>query len=160
MSQYLFKNSGRNIKELDKKIKRNNFIENEIFFPIGIVLPLQHSKKSSESLFAMTYDFNEQAKINLKNLILTRKGEYLGRPDFGTGLIDLYNLSSNENIDQIAMDEIKSAVSVYMPFIELKDFESSYIESTVNSDPYYDIKIYYIFNDIKNEINLKLQVSR
>lgn len=160
MSQYLFKNSGRNIKELDKKIKRNNFIENENFFPIGIVLPLQNSKKSSESLFAMTYDLNEQTKVNLKNLILTRKGEYLGRPDFGTGLIDLYNLSSNENIDQIAMDEIKSAVGIYMPFIALKDFESSYIESTVNSDPYYDIKIYYIFNDIKNEINLKLQVSR
>ena len=160
MSQYLFKSSGRNIKDLEKKIKRNNVLEKEKVLPIGIVLPLQSTKKSSESLFAMTYDINEQTKVNLKNLILTRKGEYLGRPDFGTDLIDLYNLGSNENIDQIAMEEIKAAVNAYMPFIELKNFESSYIEPTVNSSPYYDIKIFYIFNNVENEISLKLQVSR
>ena len=160
MSQYSFKSSGRNIKELDKKIKRNDFIEKEKELPVGIVLPLQRSKKSGDSLFAMTYDINEQTKINLKNLILTRKGEYLGRPDFGTSLIDLYSLSNNENIDQIAMEEIKSVVAAYMPFIELKNFESSYIEPTINNSPYYDIKIYYIFNNIENEINIKLQVSR
>ena len=87
MSQYNFKNSGRNIKELNKKIRRQDFLESEIKSPIGIVLPLRSGIKSKETLFAMTYDENEQVKINIKNLILTRKGEYLGRPNFGTNLI-------------------------------------------------------------------------
>ena len=160
MSQYLFKSTCRNVKDLDKRIKRNNVIENEGKIPFGIDLPLKYSKRENETLFAMTYDANEQIKVNLKNLILTRRGEYLGRPDFGTGLIDLYNLNSNENIDQIAMNEIKSSVSVYMPFVQLLNFESSYIEPTINNSPYYDINIYYMFNNVKNEINLKIQVSR
>ena len=65
MSQYLFKSSGRNIKDLDKKIKRNNVLEKETNLPVGIILPLQSSKNSSDSLFAMTYDIDEQTKINL-----------------------------------------------------------------------------------------------
>lgn len=160
MSQYLFKSTGRNVKDLEKRIKRNNVIENEGKIPFGIDLPLKSSKRENETLFAMTYDANEQIKVNLKNLILTRRGEYLGRPDFGTGLINLYNLNSSENIDQVAMDEIKSAVRVYMPFVQLLNFESSYIEPTINNSPYYDINIYYMFNNVKNEINLKIQVSR
>ena len=160
MSQYNFKNSGRNIKELNKKIRRQDFLESEIKSPIGIVLPLRSGIKSKETLFAMTYDENEQVKINLKNLILTRKGEYLGRPNFGTNLIELYSASNLENIDNIVMDEIKSAVSIYMPFVSLQNFESFFVDATANNSPYYDITIKYLFNSVENNVNIKLQVSR
>ena len=58
------------------------------------------------------------------------------------------------------MEEIKAAVNGYMPFVELKNFESTYVEPTNNTSPYYDIKIQYIFNSIENEVNLKKQLSR
>ncbi len=160
MSQYNFKNSGRSIEELNKKIRRQDFLENEIKLPIGIVLPLRSGIKSKETLFAMTYDENEQVKINLKNLILTKKGEYLGRPNFGTNLIELYNASNLENIDSIVMDEIKSAVSIFMPFLELQNFESFFVDATENNSPYYDITVKYLFNSVQNNVNIKLQVSR
>ena len=128
--------------------------------PIGIVLPLRRGTKSKETLFSMTHDENEQVKINLKNLILTKKGEYLGRPNFGTNLIELYNTSNLENIDSIVMDEIKSAVSIFMPFLGLQNFESFFVNATENNSPYYDITVKYLFNNIENNVNIKLQVSR
>jgi phage baseplate assembly protein W len=160
MSQYNFKNSGRSIEELNKKIRRQDFLEKEQKLPIGIVLPLRSGTKSKETLFSMTHDENEQVKINLKNLILTKKGEYLGRPNFGTNLIELYNTSNLENIDSIVMDEIKSAVSIFMPFLGLQNFESFFVNATENNSPYYDITVKYLFNNIENNVNIKLQVSR
>ena len=65
MSQYNFKNSGRSIEELNKKIRRQDFLEKEQKLPIGIVLPLRNGTKSKETLFSMTHDENEQVKINL-----------------------------------------------------------------------------------------------
>lgn len=160
MSQYKFKNSGRSIKDINKRLRRQEVISQESKSPIGIVLPLRNSQNTQETLFSMTYDENDQVKINLKNLILTRKGEYLGRPDFGTDLIELYSSSNRENIDEIAMSEVKSAVSKYMPFITLQDYTSQYIEPTESNSPYYEISIKYLFEDIQNIVYIKINFSR
>ncbi len=160
MSQYIFKNTGKNINDIKKRLRRQEVIESERLQPIGIVLPLRNSQRTQETLFSMTYDENEQIKINLKNLILTKKGEYLGRPEFGTDLIELYNSSNKENVDELAMKEVKSAVSVFMPFVELQDYTSSLVNATETSLPYIEIAIKYLFNDIQNVIYLKLQFSR
>ena len=50
---------------------------------IGITLPLQ---KGNGGYFAQSYQTSEQVKSNIKNLILTRKGERLMHPTFGTDL--------------------------------------------------------------------------
>lgn len=160
MSKYNFKSSGKSIKDINKKNIRQEFLDSENILPIGIILPLKNASKKNESLFSMTYDENEQAKINLKNLILTRKGEMLANPDLGTGLIDLYNLTNVENIDELAMDEVKNAVTKYMPFINLSSYSSVYIAATEQSSPYYEINILYNFNNIQNELILKIQTSR
>ena len=160
MSKYLFKNSGKSIKSINKKNIRQEVLDNENILPIGIVLPLRPGSKQNENLFSMTYDENEQVKINLKNLILTKKGEVLGNPDLGTSLIDLYNATDLENIDEIAMEEIKSTVNKYMPFVNLLNYASVYISATEESSPYYEINILYNYNDIQNELFLKIQTSR
>ena len=160
MSKYLFKNSGKSIKSINKKNIRQEVLDNENILPIGIVLPLRPGSKQNENLFSMTYDENEQVKINLKNLILTKKGEVLGNPDLGTSLIDLYNATDLENIDEIAMKEIKSTVNKYMPFVNLLNYASVYISATEESSPYYEINILYNYNDIQNELFLKIQTSR
>lgn len=160
MSKYLFKNSGKSIKIINKKNIRQEVLDNENILPIGIVLPLRPGSKQNENLFSMTYDENEQVKINLKNLILTKKGEVLGNPDLGTNLINLYNATDLENIDEIAMEEIKLTVNKYMPFVNLLNYASVYISATEESSPYYEINILYDYNDIKNELFLKIQTSR
>ena len=62
---------------------------------IGITLPIQ---KGNGGYFAQSYQTSEQVKSNIKNLILTRKGERLMHPNFGT---DLYNTLFNQNTDDL-----------------------------------------------------------
>ena len=60
----------------------------------------------------------------------------------------------------MSASQIKSAVSIYMPFIALQNFESFFVDATANNSPYYDITVKYLFNSIENNVNIKLQVSR
>ena len=94
--------------------------------PIGIKTPLERGSRQSESLFKMHFDITKQIEDNLKNLIMTQKGERLGFPDFGTQLKSIYsnNTLNDEQIVEIASSEINRAVSKYMPNISLVEFYS------------------------------------
>lgn len=99
--------------------------------PIGVKTPLERGTSSKESLFKMHFDISSQIKDNLKNLIMTQKGERLGFPDFGTNLRQIYsnNTLTKDQIVDIASKEIGSVVSKYMPSIRLEEFYSSKIDN-------------------------------
>ena len=156
-----FKNVGRTLKEVDKsKIKKENIDSFEK--PFGIDLPLRKKTKKGETLFAMTYGLDDQIKVNLKNLVMTSRGEKLGDPDFGTDLIKIYNSTNLENIEEIAMNDIKVAIDKFMPFVILGDFSSEKILATQETSSYYNIKVNYTVDrtDIKNQLNIKINTSR
>ena len=96
--------------------------------PIGIKTPLEKGTVKNETLFKMHFNIVDQIKDNLKNLIMTQKGERLGYPDFGTNLRAIYsNTSLAENEDLVAdyaSQDIKKAVEKYMPNLNLVDFYS------------------------------------
>ena len=98
--------------------------------PIGIKTPLERGSKQGESLFRMHFDITKQIEDNLKNLLMTQKGERLGFPDFGTQLKEIYsnNTLENEEIVNIASNEVQSAVSKFMPSIRLVEFYSEKID--------------------------------
>lgn len=162
MSKTKFKNTGKLKKDFIKKEKYKNRVKNFRIKPIGIKLPLSTKKNSYESLFEMTYSIDEQIKVNLKNLILTKKGEYLCNPNFGTNLIQIYNSTNLEEIEEIAMNEIESAVNTFMPFIKLKSYTSTKIKETNNNPEYYKLKIDYIVEGLenKNSLIIRLLTSR
>lgn len=162
MSKTKFKNTGKLKKDFIKKEKYKNKVEDFRKKPIGIKLPLSTKKNSNESLFEMTYSIEEQVKINLKNLILTKKGEYLCNPNFGTNLLQIYNATNLENIDEVVMDEIQSAVSIFMPFIKLKNYTSIKINETSNNPEYYKITVDYEVEGLenKNSLIIRLLTSR
>jgi len=162
MSKIAFKRTGKVVKDFIKKEKYKSKIENFSKKPIGIKMPLRPSTKDNMSMFEMTYSIEDQIEVNLKNLVLTRKGEYLGMPDFGTNLIDIYNLSEVDNIEDIAMQEIQEAVGVYMPFVSLTSFTSVLIEETYDNPRFYEIKIDYIVSELEDErqMIIKLLTSR
>lgn len=95
--------------------------------PIGIKTPLSLGENNQETLFKMNFDAIDQIKDNLKNLILTQKGERLGFPDFGTSLSIVYSNTqlTKDQIENILMQEISSAVEKYMPSILLEGFYSN-----------------------------------
>ena len=98
-------------------------------FPIGIKTPLELGKKQTESLFKMNYEIENQINDNLKNLLMTKKGEKLCYSDYGTRLYEIYSLDNTmEEIYSFAMDEISSAVLKYMPSINLLNYYSKLLE--------------------------------
>jgi phage baseplate assembly protein W len=162
MANISFKNTGKSIEEVEKRFRKEKKLRDSIKKPIGIVLPLKPKKNSSETLFEMSYDVNEQVKTNLKNLLLTTKGEVLCNPDFGTNLSQLYNATDVDDIEEIAMEEIKSVVKKYFPFVQLSNFSSHRIEATQEYSGYYELKIEYSVAGISdlNELILKINISR
>jgi phage baseplate assembly protein W len=157
-----FKNTGKLRKDYIKKEKYKNKILESNKNPIGIKLPISPPKNSKETLFEMTYEISDQVKSNLKNLVLTRKGEYLCLPDFGTNLIDMYNSSELGDIEDIVMSEIQTAVSIFMPFVSLNNYSSVKIPETFDNPEYFEINIDYTISDIeeKNKLIIKLLTSR
>jgi len=151
-----FKSSGKTIGrakiELDKLNKESEKL------PLGFSLPLDVNS-SGNGLFKMNIELQNQLEDNFKTLVLTRPGERLGFPDYGVDLSDILYGLGTENIDQIAMDRIKSAVDTYMPFIQLKGFSSDYENSDGSKTILNIYIIYQINNNQEKTMNLRLDLS-
>jgi len=94
---------------------------------VGIGFPLGFNFDGR--LFSQTKTVLEQAKSNLRNLLLTTPGERVGQPDFGCNLIDIL---FDQNIVEISnkVDEIiREAVIQQLPYIIINDvFVSSSVD--------------------------------
>lgn len=105
--------------------------------PIGIKTPLEKGNfHSGESLFKMHFNISDQIIDNLKNLIMTQKGERLGFPNYGTNLNKIYSNTSlsEEEIANIASREISNVVKRFMPSISLNQFYSQKVESSADGN--------------------------
>jgi phage baseplate assembly protein W len=121
------------LRSFSKRLKQTMPLERN---PIGISTPLEAGRnKPGESLFKMHFDIKDQIADNLKNLIVTQKGERLGFSDFGTNLSQIYSSNlSKEEILETAIAEIQSVVSKYMPSIELNDYYSQRLDAGQESN--------------------------
>ena len=111
---YNFKSVGEIYDEAEKNI----YIAEPT--PIGLKTPMQLG--SGANLYKMHYELEDQIRDNLRNLVLTNKGERLGRYDFGANLMSLVTELGTETADQQAMLRIKKSVSKYLPFVNLIGF--------------------------------------
>lgn len=121
---------GRSLREIKKFGEWKEKTVTPEVKPIGIKTPLERGRLKGETLFKMHFDIVEQIKDNLKNLIMTQKGERLGFPDYGTSLRTIYSNTSltEDQIAELASLEIKSVVETYMPNIRLSEFFSSEVD--------------------------------
>ena len=103
--------------------------------PIGIKTPLEKGNvQNGESLFKMHFSIEDQVVDNLKNLIMTQKGERLGFTDYGTNINRIYSDTSldEDEIADVVSQEISTAVSKYMPSIRLSLFYTQKVENFTN----------------------------
>lgn len=122
-----FKSVGEKIKAFNN---RTNVVPKQRL-PIGIKTPLVLNRSG---LFEMNYDLEDQIKDNLRNLLLTNKGERLGNPAFGADLRKIqYNKSNKEEASIALMAAIQGSVNIFMPFVELLDFKTSEIRSDIQA---------------------------
>lgn len=112
---------------------------------IGITLPITNS---NTGMFAQSTSTIQQVRSNFKNLILTKRGERLMQPEFGTDLHRILFENITENTLENARLTVTAAVERWMPFLQVVDFE---VTNTVETSPYkIDIKVTYRFRNNPN----------
>ena len=104
--------------ELSKKV----VIDTEEFndFAVGLSLPL---KNGDGGFFEQNFTTFEQARSNLKNLLLTKRGERVLQPNFGSGLQDLLFEPIDEEFEGKLVDTITESVSTWLPYINIEDID-------------------------------------
>ena len=90
--------------------------------------PLKLSPDKAE-LFVMNKNLVDAAADNLKNLILTNRGERVMQPDFGANIKSILAEFGTQGFESEVMVRIKSAVGRYLPFISLQKFGMEKLES-------------------------------
>jgi len=75
------------------------------------------------TLFEPTYDLFEQAKTNLRNLLLTRKGERIMQPNFGTGLHELLFEPMDSEFEQNIQKVVIESVNYWLPYITIEEID-------------------------------------
>ena len=115
--KFEFKSSGQKLKaELD-------YADNVSYTKlIGIKTPLEFGHGRS-GLFKMHTSLKEQIADNLRNLIQTNHGERLGQYSFGANLAELTFENTELDVKTEASNRIAQAISTFMPFIKVDDFE-------------------------------------
>ncbi|MDC3304858.1 GPW/gp25 family protein [bacterium] len=121
---------------------------------IGLELPLTYT---SEGYFRRTKTALEQARSNIKNLLLTNKGERLGNPTFGTNLLSLVFSQENTDLESRVEEEIRAAMSEFLPFINIVNIETNFSDENMSTAI---VNLRFTLNvDVTSEENLTLDFS-
>ena len=102
--------------ELNKKI----VIDTEEYnnYAVGITLPIQ---RGADGYFAQSFRTFDQVRSNLKNLLLTKKGERILQPEFGSGLHDLLFNPATDKFEEDLESTINGAVAQWLPYVIVED---------------------------------------
>lgn len=100
------------------KVNVTDLTEND-YKVIGLGI---NTSSDSSGVFPVNFTTLTQAKSNLINLILTKKGERVGQPEFGC---DIWKVLFEPMIDSViesrVEDSIIEAVNSWMPYIEVNE---------------------------------------
>jgi uncharacterized protein len=96
---------------------------------IGLELPFARSRTG---LFGLTETTLEQAGHNIKNLLLTAKGERVMQPDFGSDLRALLFEQADEDIEERIEETILESISTWLPYISVEKIDIIEDETTPN----------------------------
>ena len=132
-----------------RKIFRINPADESDRIAVGIDLPMV---KNNGAPFPQTRLTIHAAKANVKNLILTRKGERPFHPDLGTSIYDfLFDPNMDEMLVNIE-EEIGIAISKWLPYVVITDL------SVVVADQQYGFSDN--FNGVRISISFTLAGNR
>jgi len=79
--------------------------------------------KRGNVMFEQTFTSLDAAKANLRNLLLTKRGERVMQPQFGTGLHSLLFEPMDNAFEQKLQEMITNSVSFWLPYITVENIE-------------------------------------
>jgi phage baseplate assembly protein W len=110
--------------------------------PIGITIPFNNPN----GIFYQSFTNVNQVLSNLKNLLLTARGERYMLPTFGTDIktILFENITSEEDFLNRVNGEIESAIQEWLPYLVIQELETiipSFQDNVVEPDHSVEIKL-------------------
>ena len=130
---------------------------------IGVSLPFNKSANqrlvstnyasgslSAGSVFAQTFTTDEQAISNLKNLLLTRKGERIMQPNFGTNIYASLFEANTEGLVNNVKTSLRDDIEFWLPYIILDKIDA------IRTDYRMDLRLH--FRTSENGANLVINV--
>ena len=103
--------------ELGSKIVKDTQSFND--YAIGISLPIQ----ITNTAFEQTFQTSEQVKSNIKNLLLTKKGERILQPEFGSGLQSLLFEPNVDDFEGRIEDTINESLEQWLPYVTAEEID-------------------------------------
>ena len=88
-------------------------------YAIGITLPIQ----IGNTAFNQSFTTAEQVKSNIKNLLLTKKGERILQPEFGSGLQELLFDFNDDTLSSKIETAIESALEQWLPYVTAEQID-------------------------------------
>ena len=90
---------------------------------------------NSNGAFAVNFTTINQAKINLQNLILTKKGERLMQPEFGCDIWKiLFEPIIEGNIESKIEETILDAVNTWLPYLNIDTILFDYDDNDIDTN--------------------------
>lgn len=94
-----------------------------------------NKSSNSNGVFSTNYTTLTQAKDNLKNLILTKKGERLMNPDFGCDVwLVLFEQMDGDTIETRIETAIIDAVDNWLPYLSLTSIVFDYDDNDIDTN--------------------------
>jgi phage baseplate assembly protein W len=113
-----------------RKEYRYNPIDFKKDVAVGVMLPFG----KNSGLFSLSYSTEEQSVSNLKNLLLTKKGERPFQPEFGSDVYTLMFEQMNAELSNTLTLQLSDDIAFWLPYIVIDDITVTpdYDRNTVN----------------------------
>lgn len=98
-------------------------------YAIGITLPLQ----IGNTAFNQSFTTVEQARTNIKSLLLTKKYERVMQPDLGSGLQELLFEQNTEELAEKIEATINDGINKWLPYVTIEQIDieqTDYLKDT------------------------------
>lgn len=117
---------------------------------LGLDIPIT---SDNNTFFSLNYTTEDQTRANLKNLILTNKGERIMSPNYGTDLKKMiFEQAPQDKIE----DNIRESIKTWLPYVNIEELivsDSSLNEHLINISLKYSV---LKDEDSINELNFEL----
>jgi phage baseplate assembly protein W len=111
------------------KVNVNDLAEND-YKVLGIGI---NRASDNNGIFTVNYTTLAQARDNLRNLILTHKGERLMQPEFGC---DIHRVLFEPMVDieNVVEDSITNAVSIWLPYLIINEIIFDFDDNDIDNN--------------------------
>tara|TARA_Y100001963_G_scaffold116173_1_gene161374 strand:- start:35 stop:451 length:417 start_codon:yes stop_codon:yes gene_type:complete len=123
---------------------------------VGIQFPLQNS---NGGYFNQSYTTIDQVKSNIRNLLLTTKGERLFQPGLGSDLMNIVFEPINDSTVDLITETIKDAISQWLPFVTVANIKTQISDTTSDKNMINVDIVFYLGNDsnLTETVNLNFE---